>query len=51
MGKFTFIFERDGSNLVKEFIVKDNATTEEVLEAFAAFLVLCGEVYDDDSRN
>lgn len=51
MGKFTFIYETDGSNLVKEFVVKDDATTEEVLEAFAAFLVLCGQAYDDESFN
>lgn len=51
MGKFTFIYEADNSDLVKEFIVKDGATTDEVLQAFAAFLVLCGQAYDDESVN
>lgn len=51
MSKFTFIYESDATNLVKEFIVKEDATTEEVLEAFAAFLVLCGRAYDDESFN
>lgn len=51
MGKFTFIYEDHNTNLVKEFVVKDDATTEEVLEAFAAFLVLCGTAYNDESIN
>lgn len=51
MNKFTFIYESDDTNFIKEFIVKDDAITEEVLEAFAAFLVLCGRAYDDESFN
>ena len=51
MGKITFIYEHESSNLVKEFIVKNDATTDEVLEAFAAFLVLCGQSYDDETIN
>jgi len=51
MNRFTFIFESDGTNLVKEFIVKEDASTEEILEAFGAFLVLCGQAYNDESIN
>lgn len=51
MGKFTFIYEAENSDLVKEFEVKEGVTTEQVLEAFAAFLVLCGQAYDDESVN
>ena len=51
MGRFVFIYEQENSEVVKEFIVKENATTEEILEAFAVFLVLCGQVYNDNELN
>lgn len=50
MSRFIFIYESEGDD-VKEFIVKDDATTEEVLEAFAHFFVLCGKAYDDETLN
>lgn len=51
MSKLTFIYEDTNANLIKEFDVKEGATTEEILEAFAAFLVLCGIAHDDGSYN
>ena len=51
MNRFTFIFESNGTNLVKEFVVKEDASTEEILEAFGSFLVLCGQAYDDENIN
>lgn len=51
MDKFTFKYESDKANLIKEFEVKEGASTEEVIQAFSHFLVLCGQAYDDDSVN
>ena len=51
MSRFIFIYESDETDLIKEFTVKDGATQSEIIEAFGAFLVLCGEAYDDGSLN
>lgn len=51
MDKFKFIYESGKTNLIKEFEVIEGANTDEVLQAFAAFLVLCGQAYDDESIN
>lgn len=51
MPKFKFIYESEDGNLIKEFEVKEGATYDEIIEAFGAFLVLCGQAYDDESIN
>lgn len=50
-GRFKFIFEDEKAQLTSEFEVKENATVDEVLEAFAVFLELCGLSYEDNSTN